>query len=292
MPTTTHSPADTSSSLSEQQLLLQALDHLLAPMAQLCVAKGVPIQAVEERLRRAFVAAAQDACAGANPARLTSRLSALTGLTRREVARIQGLQEPARPTTRSPVTELFTHWLSLPAYQGEAGPMALPRLGPSPSFESLAQSVTRDVHPRSLLEALARLRLVEWDSATDTVRLAADAFVPRDQWAQLMGFLGENVGDHLRAAVTNVLGQGSQHFEQALFADELSEQSLQQARRLISEQWRALMTQLVPQLEALMRADASAGRPQNQSLRLGLYSWTQAMPCALPPTAPNPPEDA
>ena len=40
------------------------------------------------------------------------------------------------------------------------------------------------------------------------------------------------------------------------------------------------MTQLVPQLEALMQADAAAGRPQNQSLRLGLYSWTQPMPSA------------
>lgn len=280
MKTTDTPSADPSTAPGDAQLLLQALDSLLQPIAQLCVAKGVPIQAVEEQVRRAFVAAGQQACAGGNPARLTSRISALTGLTRREVARIQELQEPARPTTRSAVTELFTHWLSLPAYQGADGPLALPRVGPAPSFETLAQSVTRDVHPRSLLEALTRLRLVEWDADTDTVRLAAEAFVPRDQWAQLMGFLGENVGDHLRAAVTNVLGQGHEHFEQALFADELSETSLQLARRLISDQWRSLMTQLVPQLEALMQADAVAGRPQNQSLRLGLYSWTQPMPTA------------
>lgn len=272
------SSPDPHTAASDAPAVLAALDSLFQPLAQLCVAKGVPIQAVEEHLRRAFVDAGQRACGNGNPARLTSRISALTGLTRREVSRIQGEEAPARPTTRSPLTELFTHWLSLPAYQDDKGPRALPRLGAEPSFEALAQSVTRDVHPRSLLEALTRLNLVAWDPETDAVHLTDEAFVPREQWAQLMGFLGENVGDHLRAAVTNVLGQGSEHFEQALYADELSEHSLQFARRLISDQWRTLMTQLVPQLESLMQADAAAGRPQNQSLRVGLYAWMQPMP--------------
>lgn len=263
---------------SELHDLLQALDSLLLPLGQLCIGKGVPIQAIEERLRRAFVEAARRSSDGANPQRLTSRISTLTGLTRREVARIQALNEPARATTRSAVSEMFTLWLSLPEYQGGQGPMALPRAGPAPSFETLAQSVTRDVHARSLMEALIQLKLVIWDEKQDTVRLAAEAFVPRDQWTQLMGFLGDNVGDHLRAAVTNVLGHGNEHFEQALYADELSAQSIEKARQLISEQWRKLMTNMVPQLEALMKADAKAGRKQDQALRLGLYSWTEPMP--------------
>lgn len=195
------------------------------------------------------------------------------------------MNEPARPTTRSAVSELFTHWLSLPDYQGANGPLALPRVGPAPSFDTLAQSVTRDVHARSLLEALLQLKLVAWDEASDTVRLAAQAFVPREQWTQMVGFLGDNVGDHLSAAVANVLGNGTEHFEQALYADELSTQSMQQARQIISAQWRTLMTDVVPQLEALMKADAAAGRPQDQALRLGLYSWTQPMP--PPPETPD-----
>ena len=287
----TTAPSEAGELSGDLHSLLQALDSLMLPLAQLCVGKGVPIQAAEERLRRAFVEAARRNSDGANPQRLTSRISTLTGLTRREVARIQALNEPARPTTRSSVSELFTHWLSLPEYQGDQGPKALPRVGPAPSFETLAQSVTRDVHARSLLEALIQLKLVVWDEANDTVRLTAQAFVPRDQWTQMMGFLGDNVGDHLRAAVTNVLGNGSEHFEQALYADELSAESLQQARRIISEQWRTLMTDVVPQLEALMKADAMAGRLQDQALRLGLYAWTQPMrPAPANPETP-PTED-
>lgn len=273
---------------ADQQALLLALDSLIEPLAQLCVGKAISIQMVEEHLRQGFVRAARQASQGANPDRLNSRISTLTGLTRREVTRIQGLAQPARLTGHTPVTALLTLWLSLPEYQnGAAGPFELPRTGAAPSFEALAHSVTKDVHPRSLLDAMTRLKLVEEDDETDRVRLVQNAYVPQGNSAEMMHFLGANAGDHLRAAVANVLGSGQQHFEQAIYADELSTESLAQARQLISNQWRHLLTDMVPQLEALMKADAQAGRPQNQSLRLGLYSWMQTMPDALAPDQPN-----
>ena len=267
-----------------QQALLHALGSLLEPLAQLCVGKSISIQEVEELLRQAFVRAARQASEGANPDRLGSRISTLTGLTRREVTRIQGLEQTARPPTHTPVTSILTRWLSLPAYQnGSTGPADLPRTGPAPSFEALAHSVTKDVHPRSLLDGMTRLNLVTLDVESDRVRLVQNAYVPRSNWGEMMHFLGANGGDHLRAAVANVLGSGEQHLEQALYADELSTESLGHARQLISAQWRHLLTEMVPQLETLMKDDAAAGRPQTQSLRLGLYSWMQAMPEAAVP---------
>jgi len=102
--------------------------------------------------------------------------------------------------------------------------------------------------------------------------------VPRADQGRMLGFLGTNVGDHLRAAVTNVLGAGNEHFEQALLADEMSEQSVGKARQLVSDQWRTLMTSLVPQLQALIEDDAREQRPQDRELRIGLYSWSGRMP--------------
>ena len=60
---------------SEQQALLAVLEQLLSPLAKLCLAKGVSIQAAEEMMRRAFVQAATEDCDGLNPTRLTSRIS-------------------------------------------------------------------------------------------------------------------------------------------------------------------------------------------------------------------------
>jgi Family of unknown function (DUF6502) len=278
--------------LSQEQALLQAaLDKVLRPLADLCLAKGLSIQLMEERLRVAFVESAVDSLGKQPTARLHSRISASTGLTRREVARIQALtdgSDPAlnktsRKTRPASATELFTRWVTDPALRAANGqPMALPRLArlgipDSPSFERLAQSVTQDVHPRSLLDELCRLGLALWDTESDEVLLTKSAFVPRGDWARMTAFLADNVGDHLRAASANVLGSGKEHMEQAIFADELSVQSLQVFRDMMATQWQLMLDSLVPRLEQLIAGDKQAGRIQNQRVRIGLYTWSQPM---------------
>ena len=268
---------------AEQQALLDAVDAVLAPLAQLCVGKHITIQVIEEQLRAAFVKAALQAHSDLPGQRLISRVSTATGLTRREVSRLQRQSAaPPQPLRRSPVAELFTRWASNPAL-----PHSLPRQGAAPSFDALAQSVTRDVHPRTLLQELCRLKLARHDEPADTVLLLRDAFVPRGDWARMVAFLGSNVGDHLRAATANVLGDGGQHLEQAIFADELSGQSLAAAQKLMTHQWRTLLGQVAPQLETLIESDRTAGRAQNQSLRVGLFTWSQPMPEAPPNINPK-----
>lgn len=263
----------------EQQVLLSALEQLLRPIAQLCLSKAVPIQAIQEVLRRAYVQAATNNCEGLNASRLTSRISTMTGLTRREVTRIQDTQTPHQPvSTRSISTDVLTAWTVQSDYVNKKGhPIPLPRTGAAPSFEALAHQVTKDVHPRSILADMLRLGLVVQHSDNDTVTVVDELFVPREDWPRMLGFMGTHVGEHLQACVDNVLGDGRQHFEQALLADELSKESLLAAQSMITAQWRSLMTELGPQLQALMDEDAISGRVQDQQLRIGLYSYMTAM---------------
>jgi hypothetical protein len=284
VPVPANDPLSTALS-DEQSTLLDALDGLLAPLADLCLAKGVTIQLIEERLRHSFVQSAIYAHGGLPPGRLASRISASTGLTRREVARLQGEDSDKplarREPKRSPATELFTRWMCDAELRGDNGlPRALPRLGLAPSFERLAQSVTQDIHPRSLLDELCRLGLAVWDTDTDEVQLVQEAFVPRGDWARMTSFLADNVGDHLRAAAANVLTDGNAHLEQAIFADELSVESLERFREIMAAHWRGMLDQLPAQLEQLIEEDAAAGRRQNQRVRVGLYTWSQPMAAA------------
>ncbi len=279
-------PGDIPPSPGEQPALLEAVRALLVPLAQLSVARGLSYAAVDEMLRAAFVAAAHAAHPTLPEHRRVSRVSAATGINRREVTRLVAAQQRATPRVRSYPSEVFAHWISDPLYRDRQGrPLRLPRLGPAPSFESLAQAVTRDMHPRSLLEEMRRLGYARQDEDDDHVALQTESAVPRGDRARMDQFLGANVGDHLSAAVANVLGDGRQHFEQALFADGLSEQSLQALRPVIAEQWRALTDVLVPMLERLIDADAQAGVAQEQRVRIGLFSY-QAPVDATPATDP------
>ena len=173
---------------ADADALLEALDALLAPLARLAVAKGMPCATVEDLLRRAFVRAAREAHPALPPHRRVSRIATATGLNRREVTRLT--QPDTLPARRRPLSaEVFARWIGEPQYRDARGrPRKLPRQGPAPSFEVLAQSVTRDVHPRSLLDELLRLGLAVFDAAGDRVKLVQDAFVPRGDSARMLGF--------------------------------------------------------------------------------------------------------
>jgi Family of unknown function (DUF6502) len=258
--------------------LQRAVAQLLEPLARLAVARGLKFPEVKELLKQAFVQAAVAAEAAPGRASNVSRVATTTGLTRREVTRLAAQQPPARSTRSSPATQLFTRWAADRKLHDRQGrPRALPRQGPAPSFEALATAITRDVHPRRLLDELLRLGLAAHDADTDSVRLLEQAFVPRDDQARMLGFLGDNVADHFAAAVANVLGDEKRHFEQALFADELSDDSIETAKKLINAQWRALTAVLVPEIEDLQQGDKRAGRLARRRLRLGLYSYDETM---------------
>jgi Family of unknown function (DUF6502) len=262
--------------------LTSAVEQLLGPLARLAVARGLSFPVVKELLKQEFVRAARQAQPGSG-ARDVSRIATATGLTRREVTRLSLDQPPAMADRPAPATQLFTRWLADRKLRDRRGkPRVLPRQGPAPSFEALAQAITRDVHPRSLLDQLVRLGLAEHDAKTDTVRLLEGAFVPRDDQSRMVGFMGQNVGDHLAASVANVLGDERKHFEQAVFADELSDESIAAAKKLVNAQWRSLMAALVPELEELVQADRAASKRKSthradRRLRIGLYSFDDTM---------------
>jgi len=263
------------------ELLQETLEVLLVPLARLCVRRGLPFSQVEELFKRAFVAAAREARQehGASGTRDISQVAVATGLHRREVTRIGGA-EAARPQQRPvPATQLVTRWLSDPGLRHRNGKLRkLPRQGPAPSFEALALTITRHVHARSLLDELLRRDLVQLSDDGETVQLKTDRIAPSDDMAQMYGFLAANAGDHLSAAVANVLHGDRRHFEQAIFSDSMSTEGLQKARDLVRLQWQHLLQNLVPALQDMINQDRAEGREADQRIRIGLYSFHEPNP--------------
>jgi hypothetical protein len=213
-----------------------------------------------------------------------SRIAVATGLSRREVARLSELGAARAATKPSPVEEIQARWLTRKRLQDADGqPRALPRAGKAPSFEALAQSVTRHVHPRSLLEEMLRLGLVRLD-ADDTVYLLQDNVAPTQDDARLYGFLGANVADHLAAAAENVVHRDRRHVEQAIFADELSAKSAQAINTRVRELWSQLRADLIPDIEALIEADKAGQQPTHERVRIGLYTYNTTEPTTEPET--------
>jgi hypothetical protein len=260
------------------KMLNDAAEDVLVPLARLLVSQGLPFAQAEELFKRAYVRAARDArrAAGVASARDVSQVTMATGINRREVARISAELQPRAAQRPSPATQVFFRWIGDKRLRDRKGqPRPLPRTGPAPSFETLAAEVTRHVHPRSLLDELCRLGLAELVEEGQTVRLLQDRFVPQDDEKRLYGFLGANVGDHLAAAAENVMHRERRHFEQAIFADDLSQQSAQSLTTLARAQWSQLAAAVVPEIEKLIAQDRAHGRPATHRARLGLFSFQE-----------------
>jgi len=255
--------------------LIKTLNRLLLPLARLCLASGITFATAEEVLKRAFVQEANEMQPGAPEHGKVSRISTVTGINRREVTRLTASETSLLPTKQPRASEIFARWTTDPAWRGSDGkPLVLKRQGTELSFEALAQSVTRDVHPRSILDELIRIDLVGYDENLDLVTLTRNNFVPLNDSRQMLNFLGDNVGDHLNAAIDNVLHDGNRHLEQAVFADELSTESLKAFLPVVMTHWNTLHEMMVPALTSLIEADKRAGRTQDQRVRVGLYTFT------------------
>lgn len=264
----------------EHAALLGAVQAVLRPLAELLVARGLPYAQAEERLKAAYVQAARDAALRATPEalphRLVSRLSTATGINRREVGRLLAEPDASSGLRPSMALRVFERWRTDPDYlNGRGQPQILRRQGVTPSFEALAAQVSRDVHPRSVLDDMVRLKLVEWEADADTVTLRQSAFVPDADTAKLMAYLGANVGDHLSAAVENVGGLQPRHFEQAIWAEGLTLDLARELRAIIEAQWKLLSQALVPEIQRRIDAVESKGLTPDARVRVGVYMYSQ-----------------
>lgn len=269
---------------ADQQAMLEAANATLLPLARLAVARGVHFSVIEERLKQAFVQAAREANPGSQPHRQVSRVSATTGINRREVTRlIHGSLQHARP--RRPLAgEVYLHWQLDPDYADAQGrPATLARQGHKPSFESLAHEITSDVHPRSLLDDMLRLGYCELVEDETRVRFLQDAAVPTTDLPRLIRVLGDNVGAHFMAAVENALRSDKPFFERALVAHEVPESAVAEVKQLVAAHWAEFRAQVVPELERLIAQGAGGDEPRRRLL-LGIYHHDA--PELAPPAAP------
>ena len=72
-----------------KQVLIDALTQLLRPLVRITLRQGLSAEAFEEVVRRVYVDVAEKDFALAGKKQTTSRIGVLTGLNRKEVARLK-----------------------------------------------------------------------------------------------------------------------------------------------------------------------------------------------------------
>jgi Family of unknown function (DUF6502) len=229
-----------------------------------------------EGMKAALVEASTRDRGGDEAALSDSQISVLTGVHRKDLRRFktQGAVKDTYQTSLA--SQVFSRWRSDPLFLTKAGaPRVLSRIQPDAdgrSFESLVISISQDVHPRSVLEELLRLGIVEI-AANDKIKLQVKAFIPKNDANELWQISSQNAYDHLMAIAHNLTGRTPQFLEQAMFSDELSSQSATEFNRLSATCWHLAFEFMLPALRQLIAQDRAQGRAATKRVSLGLYSY-------------------
>jgi len=202
------------------------LARLLRPLVRLSIRSGMTFPALAQLLRELFVNVAEHDFALEAKEQTDSRVSLLTGIHRKEVARLRGAGAPVHevPATLSRTSAIIARWLAAPEFTDAKGePLPLPRTaeGDAPSFEHLVESITKDVRPRAVLDEWLDRELVTING-DDEIVLVDTGFVPRGDDDRKWHYLGRNLHDHVAAAAENVSGPAPRFLERAVHYDGLS----------------------------------------------------------------------
>ena len=263
---------------------------LMTPIARWLLRNGVPYTTFVDVLKAVFIDVARAEIERAGGEATMSALSLLSGVHRKEVRKLTTESGAARrgESARSVplASQVFTRWLTARRYRLRDGsPKPLPRTGAGASFETLARELSQDVHPRTVLDELIRLGLVRVDG--DLVVPASASFTPSRRLDELTTLFAANASDHLAAAVHNLTEPGRRFLEQSVFADGLSETSVEQLRQKAVAAWLNAFETMVRDATERVEHDAALEADAQHRMRFGVYFYSEPQADATGGEAPT-----
>lgn len=270
------------SKLKSEEVLEVCVASLL-PLVRYCLREGVDYTLFVKALKPVFAQAARQELASSKVKINDSSISLLSGLHRKDVRELgQGGAQSTAPS--GPVASLvFTRWISDPTYVLKSGkPRRLVKNGPEPSFESLAMSVTQDVHPGSILKAMEAQGMVrhEGEGKTERIALIRESFIPRDDLREMLAMFAANLQDHISAAASNLRGDAPPFLEQAVFGSDLSKASVDKLAKLSRQHWAEYSLELIKLASQLCDQDKDTADPHR--FRLGNYFYSTPIAATVP----------
>jgi hypothetical protein len=167
----------------DRKQLLKACYSFIVPVARFLLRSGISFREFSELGRLAFVhVAREDYGIRGRPTNL-SRVAAMTGISRKDVRRVQLLADEYAEDPRvqlSPLGDVLQHWCTSPDFIDEAGqPRPLPLSGTANCFDDLVHSCGGDLPAGAIKVELLRCGVVSED-ADGRLIVKRREIVPKD----------------------------------------------------------------------------------------------------------------
>ena len=243
--------------------LSEAAQAVLRPLVRILLRNGVAYGAFAELTRRVYAEVAEREFALAGRKQTVSRISTLTGLTRKEVTRIQSEEGPSQADNEryNRPARVIGGWVREKRYHDRRGrPAELPMEGDARSFAALVREFSGDIPPRAMADELARVGAIEI-MPDGKVRLLTRAYIPRGDQVEKLGILGADVADLIRTIDHNLTcAPGEAYFQRRVSYDNIPREMLPTLTKQLSRKAQSC-------LESMDRVLAAADRDRSPAVK-------------------------
>lgn len=253
-------------------ILVAAVRRLLRPLMRVLLRNGVSSEDFEAIARAVFVEVAENDFALPNRKQTVSRISVLTGLSRKEVSRIRkqtGLDLTSDDARQNRAHRVITAWLREPDFCNEQGePAPLPLEGPK-SFDALVKRAAGDVPTRAVADELLRIgNVIMLDNGA--LQLESRGYVPKPLSDDVLVLFGTHVADFLRTWDHNlsVTDRRELLFQREVTYRYIHPEDMDEFKQLSGQLGQSLLEDVDRWLAARQR---SADDPDTLRLGLGVY---------------------
>ena len=258
-----------------------AVIRLLRPLVQILLRNGVSYHTFSDLAKWVFIDVASKEFGIRGRKQSTSRVSVITGLSRKEIRRVQQLPRPddsASTEKYNRAARVITAWRREREFVDADGePALLPMSGSGATFSELVKRFSGDVPARAILDELIRIGAME-RLDDGRLRLLAQAYVPESSKADKLHILGTDVSllistvDHnLNPDPTGPL------FQRKVAYDNLPDEILPAFRKLSARKAQDLLQKLDRWLAQRDRdmAPTVKGKGRNRA-GLGVYYFEES----------------
>ena len=258
------------------KILFASILRLMRPLVRILLRNGIAYGTFSELVRKVYVDVAFADFAPEGRKQTVSRISALTGLTRKEVRRLLELDTPDDTASQERFNRgirVISGWVNDRRFLDPDGkPSELPVDGKPKSFALLVKEYSGDIPTRamlSMLEEAGSVRLMG-----DKVRLVRHAFVPGSDPLDKIQVLGTDVAELITTIDHNLTADpGELLFQRKVSYDNIDPAALQKLRKISFTKAQALLEQLDRQYASSELGED--GGASGKYVSLGIYYYEQ-----------------
>ena len=183
------------------KILTNCLQTMLRPIVRFCIRRSIKLQEFNESLKQVYLNVAREELSKAGKKASGGALSVVTGVHRKDVARLKDDTSLDKPSNDIAVRVIST-WQTARQFTTARGyPKTLSHGSLDSEFTKLVESVSVDVRAAAVLSQLELIGSVKLTSRG--VRLVNPSFSPRKDTEAIYGLLGSDMRDLIQAVQEN-----------------------------------------------------------------------------------------